>query len=77
MTKLVAEVLEKNNLPGAIFTAMCGGAEIGEAIAKDKRIPLVSFTGSSKVLFILLSTTQLSLLVIVFCLNILFMHRWV
>jgi aldehyde dehydrogenase family 7 protein A1 len=50
MTKLVAEVLEKNNLPGAIFTAMCGGAEIGEAIAKDTRIPLVSFTGSSRVL---------------------------
>lgn len=49
MTKLVAEVLEKNHLPGAIFTAMCGGAEIGEAIAKDTRIPLVSFTGSSKV----------------------------
>jgi aldehyde dehydrogenase family 7 protein A1 len=49
MTKLVAEVLEKNNLPGAIFTAMCGGAEIGEAIAKDTRIPLVSFTGSSRV----------------------------
>lgn len=49
MTKLVARVLEKNNLPGAIFTALCGGAEIGEAIAKDKRVALVSFTGSSKV----------------------------
>ncbi|GLT56034.1 hypothetical protein SLA2020_291070 [Shorea laevis] len=49
MTKLVAGVLEKNNLPGAIFTAFCGGAEIGEAMAKDTRIPLVSFTGSSKV----------------------------
>lgn len=49
MTKLVAGVLEKNNFPGAIFTALCGGAEIGEAIAKDKRIALVSFTGSSKV----------------------------
>ncbi|KAK8349807.1 hypothetical protein V6Z12_A06G168300 [Gossypium hirsutum] len=48
MTKLVAEVLEKNNLPGAIFTSFCGGAEIGEAIAKDRRINLVSFTGSSK-----------------------------
>lgn len=58
MTKLVAEVLEKNNLPGAIFTAMCGGAEIGEAIAKDARIPLVSFTGSSKVLLLLQSTTR-------------------
>ncbi|KAL6226805.1 hypothetical protein ACLB2K_000765 [Fragaria x ananassa] len=49
VTKLIADVLEKNNLPGAIFTAFCGGAEVGEAIAKDKRIPLVSFTGSSKV----------------------------
>lgn len=49
MTKLVAEVLEKNNLPTAIFTVFCGGAEIGQAISKDTRIPLVSFTGSSKV----------------------------
>ncbi|KAK6264290.1 hypothetical protein SCA6_019724 [Theobroma cacao] len=49
MTKLVAGVLEKNNLPGAIFTSFCGGAEIGEAIARDRRIPLVSFTGSSTV----------------------------
>ncbi|KAH7565596.1 hypothetical protein JRO89_XS09G0232200 [Xanthoceras sorbifolium] len=49
MTKIVGEVLEKNNLPGAIFTAFCGGAEIGQSIAKDKRIHLVSFTGSSKV----------------------------
>ncbi|XP_065866936.1 aldehyde dehydrogenase family 7 member B4 [Euphorbia lathyris] len=48
-TKLVAEVLERNNLPPAIFTSFCGGADIGQAIAKDTRIPLVSFTGSSKV----------------------------
>lgn len=50
MTKIVAEVLEKNNLPAAIFTAFCGGSDIGEAIAKDTRIPLVSFTGSTKVI---------------------------
>ncbi|XP_042398165.1 aldehyde dehydrogenase family 7 member A1-like [Zingiber officinale] len=49
MTEIVAQVLEKNNLPAAIFTSFCGGAEIGEAIARDTRIPLVSFTGSSKV----------------------------
>ncbi|WOL19842.1 aldehyde dehydrogenase family 7 member B4 [Canna indica] len=49
MTEIVAGVLEKNNLPGAIFTSFCGGAEIGQAIACDSRIPLVSFTGSSKV----------------------------
>nr|XP_004235550.1 aldehyde dehydrogenase family 7 member B4 [Solanum lycopersicum]XP_010318473.1 aldehyde dehydrogenase family 7 member B4 [Solanum lycopersicum] len=49
MTKIVASVLEKNNLPGSIFTAFCGGAAVGQAIAMDTRIPLVSFTGSSKV----------------------------
>lgn len=49
MTKIVASVFEKNNLPSAIFTAFCGGAEIGQAIALDTRIPLVSFTGSTKV----------------------------
>ncbi|RCV11838.1 hypothetical protein SETIT_2G218400v2 [Setaria italica] len=48
MTKIVASVLEKNNLPGAIFTAFCGGTEIGQAIAVDTRIPLVSFTGSTR-----------------------------
>lgn len=48
-TKLIAEVLERNGLPGAIFTCICGGAEIGQAIAEDGRIPLVSFTGSTKV----------------------------
>ncbi|KAL5722578.1 hypothetical protein ACHQM5_006085 [Ranunculus cassubicifolius] len=37
MTEIVSEVLEKNNLPGAIFTAFCGGAEIREAIAKVTR----------------------------------------
>ncbi|CAI9114434.1 OLC1v1015159C3 [Oldenlandia corymbosa var. corymbosa] len=49
MTKIVAGVLEKNNLPGAVFTAFCGDAEVGQAISKDARIPLVSFTGSTKV----------------------------
>ncbi|GKB98740.1 aldehyde dehydrogenase family 7 member B4 [Tanacetum coccineum] len=48
-TKLIAEVLEKNSLPASIFTSFCGGADIGQAIATDTRIPLVSFTGSSKV----------------------------
>ncbi|RVW52146.1 Aldehyde dehydrogenase family 7 member B4 [Vitis vinifera] len=49
ITKLVAGVLKNNNLPGAIFTSFCGGAPIGQAMAEDKRIPLVSFTGTSKV----------------------------
>ncbi|KAL0796531.1 hypothetical protein Bca101_067908 [Brassica carinata] len=37
LVSTVAEVLGRNSLPGAIFTAMCGGAEIGEIIAKEAR----------------------------------------
>ncbi|GAQ80312.1 aldehyde dehydrogenase [Klebsormidium nitens] len=48
-TKIIAEVLKRNGLPGAIFTCVCGGAEIGTAMAEDKRINLMSFTGSSHV----------------------------
>uniref|UniRef100_A0AAR2J8W2 aldehyde dehydrogenase (NAD(+)) n=1 Tax=Pygocentrus nattereri TaxID=42514 RepID=A0AAR2J8W2_PYGNA len=46
---IVAEVLEQNNLPGAICSMTCGGADIGTAIAKDERVDLVSFTGSTHV----------------------------
>lgn len=49
VTKIFQEVLEKNGLPGGIFTGLCGGADIGQKIANDTRIQLVSFTGSTKV----------------------------
>ncbi|XP_066459229.1 alpha-aminoadipic semialdehyde dehydrogenase [Eleutherodactylus coqui] len=49
VTKIVAQVLEANNLPGAICSLTCGGADIGNAIAKDERVDLVSFTGSTNV----------------------------
>lgn len=48
-TKIVSEVLEKNNLPGAIATLCCGGADVGKAMAADDRIKLLSFTGSSEI----------------------------
>lgn len=48
-TRIIAGVLAANGLPGGIFTCLCGGADIGAAIARDPRIPLVSFTGSTKV----------------------------
>uniref|UniRef100_A0A8B9KY77 aldehyde dehydrogenase (NAD(+)) n=1 Tax=Astyanax mexicanus TaxID=7994 RepID=A0A8B9KY77_ASTMX len=46
---IVAEVLEQNNLPGAICSMTCGGADIGTALSKDERVDLVSFTGSTQV----------------------------
>jgi aldehyde dehydrogenase family 7 protein A1 len=48
-TKIVSQVLDKNNLPGAIATLCCGGADVGKAMAADDRIKLLSFTGSSEI----------------------------
>jgi len=48
-TKIVASVLEANKLPGAICGLCTGGAEIGNLMANDKRVGLLSFTGSTAV----------------------------
>ena len=45
--KIIGKVLEKENAP-QIFALVNGkGSEVGEWIAEDRRIPLVSFTGST------------------------------
>ncbi|XP_072272118.1 alpha-aminoadipic semialdehyde dehydrogenase [Pyxicephalus adspersus] len=49
VTKIIAQVLEDNKLPGAICSMTCGGSDIGNAIAEDERVDLVSFTGSTDV----------------------------
>ncbi|MEJ1276568.1 aldehyde dehydrogenase family 7 member A1 [Cricetulus griseus] len=46
---IIAKVLEDNDLPGAICSMTCGGADIGTAMAKDTRVNLLSFTGSTQV----------------------------
>ena len=47
--KIVAGVLERNGFK-SVATCVCGdGPDIGNAIVEDKRIPLVSFTGSTAV----------------------------
>jgi aldehyde dehydrogenase family 7 protein A1 len=47
-TKIVADVLAEMDLPGAISsTAQGRGSEVGAAMAKDRRMELVSFTGST------------------------------
>lgn len=40
---------QANNIPGAVCSLVCGGADIGNAMANDRRLPLVSFTGSTNV----------------------------
>lgn len=47
-TKIIVEVLENNNIPGAVVSLCCGGCDIGKTMAKDKRVKLLSFTGSTK-----------------------------
>ncbi len=49
VTKILQRVLEENNLPGALCALASGGADIGEAMAKDSRLDLLSFTGSTAV----------------------------
>lgn len=50
ITRIMAEVFEKNGLPGAIVsTAMGGGRDIGERIINEERLSLISFTGSTPV----------------------------
>ena len=46
--KIMAEVLDKNNLHGGICTLIIGEADLGKLMAADKRIPLVSATGSTR-----------------------------
>jgi aldehyde dehydrogenase (NAD+) len=42
------EVLKENNLPLGISNLVIGDAEIGDLMAKDTRVPLVSATGSTR-----------------------------
>jgi aldehyde dehydrogenase (NAD+) len=46
--KIVAEVLKENNLPEGIFSLVIGDAEIGSVMAHDRRLPLISATGSTR-----------------------------
>ena len=48
--KIMIRVLKRHNLPGGVSTLLIGrGSEVGELMLTDKRIPLVSYTGSTKI----------------------------
>jgi aldehyde dehydrogenase (NAD+) len=47
---IIAKVIKENNLPEGIFSLIIGrGSTIGEQLLNDKRIPLISVTGSTRV----------------------------
>lgn len=45
---IVAQVLKENNLPDGIFSLVIGDATIGEMMSHDRRVPLISATGSTR-----------------------------
>ncbi len=47
--KIIAGVLKENQMPEGIFSLVIGeGGVIGDALLNDRRLPLISFTGSVK-----------------------------
>src|SRR5690554_7334543 len=46
--KIAARVFAENNLPEGISSLIMGGPEVGKAMANDKKIALVSATGSTR-----------------------------
>ena len=46
---VIADVLAKNGINPNVMTVLQGGVDIGSRMVEDKRIPLISFTGSTHV----------------------------
>ena len=46
--KITAEVFAENNVPEGVSSVVIGDAEIGKLMTNDKRVPLVSATGSTR-----------------------------
>ena len=46
--KIIAEVFSKNKIPEGVCSLIIGGRDVGEWMANDNRIPLVSATGSTR-----------------------------
>ncbi|XP_019863581.1 PREDICTED: alpha-aminoadipic semialdehyde dehydrogenase-like, partial [Amphimedon queenslandica] len=49
VSKIIERVLTSNSIPAGVCTSVCGGSDIGESMCKDKRINVLSFTGSTQV----------------------------
>ncbi|MCS6981145.1 MAG: aldehyde dehydrogenase family protein [Flavobacteriales bacterium] len=44
--KLIARILEQNGMPPGVSVLLAGGPDVGNRLAQDRRIPLISATGS-------------------------------
>lgn len=48
-TNIIQDVLLKNKIPSAVVTTVHGDIDVGEKMVSDHRVPLISFTGSTKI----------------------------
>ena len=48
MQHICNEVLKANDVPGIFSLVIGGGSTIGETLIQDKKVPLISFTGSTR-----------------------------
>ena len=46
--KILATILKENKMPEGISSVITGGAEVGQWLSEDERIPLISATGSTR-----------------------------
>ncbi|MBK7130055.1 MAG: aldehyde dehydrogenase family protein [Crocinitomicaceae bacterium] len=46
--RITAEVFKENNVPEGVCGLVIGGAEIGQMLTSDNRVPLISATGSTR-----------------------------
>ena len=46
--KILTDILKENNLPEGISSIITGDAQVGQWMTNDKRIPLISATGSTR-----------------------------
>ncbi|XP_014212344.1 alpha-aminoadipic semialdehyde dehydrogenase-like [Copidosoma floridanum] len=47
VTRIISRILNRHNISGSIATLVTGGSDIGKALAFNKSLPLISFTGST------------------------------
>ncbi|HSZ71466.1 MAG TPA: aldehyde dehydrogenase family protein [Cytophagaceae bacterium] len=46
--KILLDVLKENKVPEGVFNLIIGGADIGNKLSEDERVPLISATGSTR-----------------------------
>lgn len=49
LSNIIQEVLHRHQIPSAVVSIVQGDVDVGEKLVSDRRVDLVSFTGSTKI----------------------------